>query len=446
MRAAATLLLLATTLASASQRPLVISNVSVVSVGDEARATAHQTVVVRDGLIESVGPSADVKPPRRAQKIDGTGLFAVAGFVDAHVHIKRSSSDLDRLLPLFLAHGVTTVINLDGGRSVLRLREAIGRGERLGPGIVTSGPIIRGHEDMTAEDGRAVALEQIEAGYDLIKVYNGVPEAAYLAIVEAARERNVPVIGHAVRSVGLDGVIAAGQHLAHMEEVVYGYFSWPQRDSRPADLPSEIVPRLDALLDSELVEPLAGRVADADLFVTPNLTAYHNIVLQIEDIDRSLARPEVDLMPASMTRFWQRDRNDYLNRSNMPRFQAAVTRTFPFLQELTRAFDRAGVPLLAGTDVGIPVIVAGTSLHDELDELVDAGVSPARALAAATIHAAHFLERSNTGRVEKGMVADLVLLRANPLIDIASSREIEAVIARGKAYERRELDQLIAFD
>ncbi len=444
-RWAAIVLMFVASLAGA-QRPLVITDVTVISVDGDPRSTADQTIVVRDGRIESVGPSDTVKRPRRAQTIDGSELFAIAGLTDAHVHIKRSRSDLDRLLPLFLAHGVTTVINLDGGSSVLRLRDEIDRGERLGPKVVTSGPIIRGHEGMTAEDGRTVALDQIEAGYDLIKVYNGIPGPAYLSIIQAARERDVPVIGHAVRSVGLDGVIEAGQHLAHMEEVVYGYFTWPQRSSRPADLPNEIGPRLDALLDSELIAPLAERVAEAKLFVTPNLTAYHNIVLQLEDLDRSLARPEVALMPASMTRFWQRDRNDYLSRPNLPRFLAGVSRTFPFLQELTKAFDAAGVALLAGTDVGIPVIVAGTSQHDELEELVTAGISPGSALAAATTAPAAFLGRSDSGRIEAGMVADLVLLRANPLVDITKTRAIEAVVVRGRAFERNDLDDLVRFD
>ena len=442
------LLLLAcmTSSAPAAERPVAITNVSIVAPADDSPATPGQTILIRDGQIEAVGSADEVRVPRRAQVVDGEGLFALPGFTDAHVHIKRSRSDLDHLLPLFVAHGVTTVVNLDGGLSVLKLKAEIDQGDRIGPRIVTSGPIIRGHENMTAEDGRAVALEQIEAGYDLIKVYNGIPEAAYWAIIETAREKNVPVIGHAVRSVGLDGVIEAKQHLAHMEEVVYGYFTWPRRESRPAELPDDIVPRLDALLDPELVAPLARQVAEAEMFVTPNLTAYHNIVLQIDDLDRSLARPEVALMPETMTRFWQKDRNDYLNRDNMPRFFAGVSRTFPFLQELTMAFERAGVRLLAGTDVGIPVIVAGTSLHDELDELVAAGVTPARALVAATSAPADFLRRSDAGRIAPGAVADLVLLRADPLDDITNTRAITTVVLRGKLYERADLDAIVTFD
>jgi hypothetical protein len=256
----------------------------------------------------------------------------------------------------------------------------------------------------------------------------------------------VPVIGHAVRSVGLEGAIESGQHLAHMEEVVYGFFTWDRRPGRPDELPEDVVERLDLLLDSESVPALARRVAAAGIFVVPNLTAYHHIEHQLVDLEATLARPEVALMPETMTRSWQRDRNGYTNRSSPEGFLRSVRRTFPFLQELTAAFQRAGVPLLVGTDVGIPVVVAGSSTHDELVELVGAGLTPAQALTAATATAARFLGRKDAGQVAPGFVADLVLLRESPVAGIEGIRTVDAVVARGRLYERDELAALLAFE
>jgi imidazolonepropionase-like amidohydrolase len=436
-------LLLAATRAVAEEAPLVLRDVTILPLSDQP-ARPGQSILIRGDRIEQVGPDAEVEAPRGARVVAGAGRFAIPGLTDAHVHVKRSNADLDRLLPLFLAHGVTTVVNLDGGPTVLRLREEVRSGVRTGPAIYTSGPILRGSEGMTRDQGDQIASEQIAAGYDFLKVYNAIPEEAYRAIVERASAAGVPVIGHAVRSVGIAGALESGQHIAHMEEVVYGHFTWDRRPDRPAELPEDVVARLDRLLDPASIPDLARRFAAAGVFVIPNLVAYHNIERQLVDLDGMLARPEVAWMPASMTRSWQRDRNGYMNREDPERFRRGVQRTFPFLQQLTAAFQQAGVPLLAGTDVGIPVIVAGSSLHDELVELVEAGLRPHQALAAATTSAARFLGRDDAGHLAAGGVADLVLLRENPLDDIRSVRTVDAVVVRGRLFERVDLDGFLA--
>ena len=430
--------------AAPADPPLLLRDVTLLPLSGDAPRSG-QSILIRGDRIERVEPDSEIDPPRGARVVDGSGRFVIPGLTDGHVHVKRSSADLDRLLPIFLAHGVTTVVNLDGGPAVLRLRDEVASGERLGPTIHTSGPILRGSEGMTAEQGVRIASEQIESGYDLLKVYNGVPEAAYRAIVARARAAGTPVIGHAVRSVGLDGAIESGQHLAHMEEVVYGFFTWDRRPDRPEELPEDVVERLDLLLDPASIAALARRIADSGIYVIPNLTAYHRIEHQLVDLEGALARPEVAWMPETMTRSWQRDRNGYTNRPDPERFRRAIQRTFPFLQRLTAAFQHAGVPLLAGTDVGIPVIVAGSSLHDELVELAEAGLTPAEALAAATSTAAGFLGREDAGEIAPGFVADLVLLRASPLADIDSIRSVDAVVVRGRLYERAELDAMLSF-
>ncbi len=423
---------LALAVPATAQKPLAIRNVSVlVPTGNQM--LPGQTVVVRDEHIVEVAPVGDAKIPRRARVIDGEGLFLIPGLNDLHVHIKRSRDDVEKLFALFLQHGVTTVLNLDGGTQVLKLRDEVVAGTLLGPTIYTSGPILRGGAELSREEGARLAEEHIDAGYDMIKVYNGVGADAYDGIVDVARAQDVPVVGHAVRSVGLLAGIERGQHIAHMEEVVYGYFTWSGRER--GELPEDPAARLGALLDRSEIGRIAERVARANVFVIPNLIAYHQIESQLLDLEEMLGRTEVAAMPASMVRSWQADRNSYLKRRDPARFLASVQQTFPFLQELTAAFADRGVALVTGTDVGIPAVLAGVSLHEELEELVAAGLTPAQALAASTSAAAAFLGRNDIGTVSVGQVADLVLLGGDPLRDIRNTRKIERVILRGKLLD-----------
>ena len=415
-----------------AQPPLAITNTTVLPMTGEA-ALEQYTVIVRNGQIRSIGPATEVKVPKRARVIDGSGKFLLPGLIDAHVHINRSAADTRTLLDLFLAHGVTTVINLDGSKRVVELRDRIANGDEVGPTIVTSGPILRGSASTSDELARRLVKGQIEAGYDLIKVYNPLSEAGYHATIDEARKAGLPVAGHAVRSVGVAGALEAGQHIVHMEEMVYGYFNW--NPPSPETLPKDIVERLDVLLDETEIAELAKRVREAGIFVTPNLVAYKGIVEQTEDLSAVLAKEGVESMPASMQRSWQPSTNNYVNRDNQTRFARAVKRTYPFLEQLTQAFHQAGVPLLAGTDVGIPVVVAGISMHHELELLVGAGLTPQAALEIATRSAADFLNRKDLGRIEEGAKADLLLLAGDPRENIRNTRTIETVVLSGEVLD-----------
>jgi imidazolonepropionase-like amidohydrolase len=419
----------------------VIRDVTVLPMTGE-RPDGPRTVIVRDGRIAEISAVAATQEAELSGTvlvIDGSGRFLVPGLIDAHVHINRRPEEVRQLLDLFLLHGVTTIVNLEGSTQTIELRDRIARGEELGPTIITSGPIIRGSPSTTEAQGREIVARQAEAGYDLIKVYNPLSAEGYHGVIEEARRRGLPVIGHAVRAVGIEGALQAGQHIAHMEEAVYGWFTWRsgERDDLPeGDRPEDAVARLDLLLDEDQIPELARRVREAGIWVTPNLVAYQGIVEQTRDLEAVLAREEVSWMPESMRRAWQPEVNTYVNRERQETFRRTVERTYPFLQKLTVAFHRAGVPLLAGTDVGIPVVVAGLSLHRELELLVEAGLDPTAALEAASCSAAELIGREDLGRIVVGSRADLVLLAADPREDIRNTRRIDAVVVGGRLLDR----------
>jgi hypothetical protein len=242
------------------------------------------------------------------------------------------------------------------------------------------------------------------------------------------------VVGHAPRNLGVQPMLDQRQDMvAHAEEYIYAYFAFGQRNpSVPADADAKI-------------RWLAVATARAGTWVTPNLTAYKGFSRQVADLKAVLARPEIALLPPSLTADWYPPANRTARWTRNDELSNTLNQ---LLERTTKALHDAGVPLLAGTDTPIPCIVPGFSLHDELEELVDAGLRPYDALHTATWNAGRFLGSFLGGRDEFGLVrpgyrADLVLLDANPLEDIGSTRKIAGVMLRGRWLPAEELSRLL---
>jgi hypothetical protein len=221
--------------------------------------------------------------------------------------------------------------------------------------------------------------------------------------------------------------------VAHVEEYIYTYFS-PDHDS--AAVPADAAPK---------IQWLAEATAKAGTWVTPNLTAYKGFARQIEDINAVLARPEVGLLTPTLTAEWRPPANPYLRWKRNDELKNGL---WQLVERTTFAFQKAGVPLLAGTDTPIPCVVPGFSLHDELAELVRAGLRPYEALRTATANPGRFLGsflgRSDTfGVIAQDRTADLVLLDANPLEDIGNTKKIAGVMLRGRWIPHDELVGLL---
>jgi hypothetical protein len=265
----------------------------------------------------------------------------------------------------------------------------------------------------TVEQARAAVIEAAAAGYDFIKVYNSLTVEQFDAILIEARARNLPVLGHAVRSVGLDRGFAAGQvAVVHAEEYVY------------ADLRRR--------LDTTLIPGVVAFTRRHGAYVVPNLSAFDVITRQWgrpAQLDSFLARPEARHLSAYWRGRWESA--DYVRRPG------PAPTAFPFLSRLALALQQGGVPLLVGTDSpSIPGMFPGASVHEDLRLLVEAGLSPYEALVAGTrtpgeFALSHFRRAEPFGTIAPGQRADLVLLTGNPLADPTQAREPLAVMVRG---------------
>jgi hypothetical protein len=399
--------------------PTVFTNVNVVPM-DRERVVTGQSVVIERGVITRIGRAGAVAIPRSAMTVDGTGKYLIPGLVDVHVHLASNPEPEQRqLLKLFLVNGVTTVVNLRGTTAILELRAAVAAGRIPGPRIYTSGPFVNEPFVTTPDEVERAVVEQKRAGYDFIKLHGSLSRAAYARLNAVARREGIRVVGHAPRNLGVAAMFEERQYmLAHAEEFLYD----TTNSSTDASLP-EVEARIPSL---------AKRTAEARIWLTPNLTAFDLIGRMVNDLSAVLARPEMRYLPSSVRTGWGPGSNPYTARIDRSKYPGIVAR-YHILEKLVRAFQAEGVRILVGTDAMNTGVVPGFSVHDELADLVAAGLTPFEALRAATRNAAEFLgDGAGRGTVTDGQGADLVLLDGNPLADIANSRRISGVMVRGR--------------
>ncbi len=430
-------------LQSKQNRPVAFVNVNVVPL-DSERVLTSQTVIVKDGLIVAIGKSDKVKVPPEALRIDGQGKYLMPGLADMHVHLEAFNQPANiAMLRLFVANGVTTVLNLFGTPGHLELRERIKRGEVLGPTVFTSGPYISNSPapPPPPEEVERAVIAQKRAGYDIIKIHGDFSREAYHKVFEVARREGMRVIGHLPRNLGIEAAFEEKQDaIAHAEEYLYAYFFYKPLTS-PADSTRDA--RLKWIADQATRIPsVAEATARAGIWVSPTLAVYRGIGLQVNDIDSILNRPEMKYLPPLIASRFAPANNTYVQRfkkDSAPVFLAQAD----LLSKLVKGLRDAGVKLLAGTDTPVPSVVPGFSLHDELRELAASGLTPYESLRTATANAAEFLRTDKFGMVAEGKAADLILLEANPLKDVSNASRRVGVMLRGRWFSEEELRKML---
>jgi len=434
-------------------RTYLVRNVHVIPMTGAAVLDSAD-VMIRGRTIVAVVPAGRAAAPNDAIVIDGRGQYLIPGLIDSHVHIKEQDP-----LFLFVAAGVTTVQNMSGRPFHLDMRARVNAGSLLGPRIVTTGPTTAEVGVTTPEEVERLVAEQQARGYDAIKMYGSrggdMTAEAYHALNAAARRHGMRVVGHAPRNLPFAVVLSEGQSsIDHMEEIVYTHRPFTRllgpyvdlqfgrataavRDS----LARITVPHFARELEPEIAA-LARAVKQAGLAVTPNLVFFRNIHWMTTDSIQALLRaPELAYAAPQQRLSWSPLLNRY---SNSWRDQRAIVS--PYLGEvvdlqraITLAFHRAGVPLMTGTDCEYLGAQPGFGVHTELELFVNLGMTPIDALRAATATPAAVLRIADSvGTIAPGKVADLVLLAANPLIDIRNTRRITGVFRAGRWLPRAE--------
>lgn len=450
-----TLLFLSAEVAAQKPSPndlVVITNVSVVDVRSGA-LLADQTVILDRNRIASVGPSKSAKYPRNAPSVNGHGYFLIPGLWDMHVHLVFGEwfpGAQDITLPLLIANGVTGVRDMGSElQTVQDWRNEIEAGRLLGPRIFTSGPMLDGPKPRfpssiavtTPEDGRR-AVDQLKLrGADFIKLQSLIPREAVFAIADEAKKQEIAFAGHVPDSVRASEMSEAGmKSFEHLIGIFEG--SSPNEDEFLKG--GKTAGRFLATYDPERAAALAALLVKNQTWQCPTLVWERggNLI----DVTDFAKDGRAKYVPASWkNKTWKRFTDEILQGYGTD--DISVRKKFIEKElEVVQLLHKAGVPFLAGTDTPPGVYVfPGFSLHEELQRFVAAGFTPLEALQTATLNAARFEGmEEQLGTIEKGKLADLVLLSANPLEDISNTQKIAAVIVNGHYYSGKDLEKMLA--
>jgi imidazolonepropionase-like amidohydrolase len=432
--------LVTATAARGAPSALAIVDVNVVPM-DSNLVMPHQYVVVRGDRIESVGPASKVAVPKDATRIDGRGLWLMPGLIDMHVHLNAPDDGT-----IYVGKGVTTIRNMWGFPETLEWRKSYLSGERLGPTVYTTGAILDGQPPIwpgstvieTADQAESEIAAEKAAGFDFVKVYTRLSRPAYLAILESARRHGMRVVGHVPDSVGVLGVLEArGQESI---EHLTGYLVAAQKPGSPAAGITNWNERRRAMLaslDESRIPDLARRTRDAGVWNCVTLIVSQRVAA-LDRVDSLKQLPGVKYVAPEMVAMWD-PAKDFRFKGTTAEDFAAMRAVSAFQMRMTRALRDAGARLLLGTDTSNPFVTPGFSAHEELALLVAAGLTPYEALRAGTADAAEFLHM-DAGRVRPGLRADLVLVEANPLQDVAAAERRRGVVLRGRWIAAAELD------
>ncbi len=418
-------------------RPLVITNVNIIPMIPENTVIEGATVVIEGNRITSINEAV----PDGAVIIDGTGKWLMPGLIDMHVHTltdghfnttypTRAAAlfNTQDIMTPYVANGVTTIFDLNARAGHFGQRNEILRGEVIGPRMALAAMINGGSGDgriaHTPSDGRQSVRMAKAEGYEFIKVYSQLDVETYTAIVDEADKLGMKVVGHipnAFRGNTEEAFVPNFGMVAHAEELF-----------KQSEGHANLTPEHLALLAKE-----------NETWLCPTLITIASAADQGRSLEGLRSSPTLGYVHPLLQSKWLTSNN--YNKHATQGSLARLEKMMEFNNRLVKAFKKAGVPIVAGTDAGTSGVVWGFSLHDELELLVSAGLTPEEALTSATRLPATWLGiDSLIGTVEVGKFADLVLLDANPLENIKNTRTIAGVFVNGQWVDKEQIDAMLS--
>ncbi|WP_378185412.1 amidohydrolase family protein [Aquimarina sp. W85] len=419
-----------------------IQNVNIIPMTVDNTVIENATIVIDNKKIVAINEAI----PEGAKIIDGTNKWLLPGLIDMHVHTNSDVNfkgnkptqgatvfmDTQEVMTTHVANGVTTIFELGARVEHFGQRNDIAKGKVIGPrmalaALINGGDPNEGGRTVTNESDARQAVRSAKAeGYNFIKVYSQLNRESFAASIDEAEKQGLKVVGHipdAFRGRTEEAFVPNFSLVAHAEE-----FSKQIRNE-----------------DKTIKEAIAfaQMAKNNNTWVIPNLIAIVKIRDQVQSLDSIRFMKTLKYVHPILQDKWLTSNN--YNKHSSPEFLTYLDSLISFHKKLVKAFKEKGVPMVAGTDAGTSGIVTGFALHDELSLLVNAGLTPEETLVSATRLPAEWLDiDKETGTVEVGKHADLILLDKNPLVDINNTRTINGVFVNGTWVSKKKLDTMLS--
>jgi Amidohydrolase family len=443
-----------------SPRAAVFKHVTVIDMTGTS-AQPNMTVLIVGNRIQAIGKDGKIRAPKGAQVIDLKDKFLIPGLWDMHVHALWPWR-IETYFPLFIANGITGVRDMYGDFDLVKqVRQQIAAGSMIGPRIIASGPIVDGPEPewrgSVAVSTQADAIQTVDSlksrGVDFIKVYNLLPRDAYFSLASEAKKLRIPFAGHVPYAVSAAEASNAGQKsIEHLTGIFLSCATneielrreFLEQLSKADKKPSRVDIELKAMqfYDEKKAEQLFDRFVSNNTWQCPTLVAARGPAYRNDDAIREDSRLRY-IIPMER-QYWFPSRTDQ-NEADVAAEIASLKRRFQRLLELVKTMHGSGVKFMAGTDSSVPFVFPGFSLHDEFELFVASGFTPFEALQTATRNPAEFLGLiKDLGTVEKGKLADLVIVESNPLEDIRNTRKVFGVVINGRYLPKESLQTMLA--
>jgi len=430
---------------------LLITNASIVDIKSDS-VFRNKFIAIQKDTIQFVGDMEEADEFTGTEVLNANNKYVMPGLWDMHVHFRGGDSLIEEnkeLLKLFLAYGVTTVRDVGGdiSNAVLDWRKQIAAASIEGPKIYTSGPKLDGAnpawegsiqiKDLADIEKALDSLEQMEVDY--VKMYDGslTPESFY-EIIKEAEKRGLKTTGHMPLQADFMQAIEFGlDGIEHMYYTVKA--SSPLADSlAETTMGYGMMEMLIDTYDPDLAQNVFSKMQSENVSITPTL-----------HIGKTLANIlETDHSKDSLLNYVGTGiQQTYQGRiEGAKRAKSSGSKMREKMEELSismiKPMYESGVKILAGSDSGAfnSFVYPGESLHSELEELVNAGLTPAQALETSVINGPEFFDVEQFyGSIKKGKVADILILKKNPLEDIRNTRSIERVIKNQETYTPGDL-------
>ena len=422
------------------QTPVIaITNVTVIPL-DRERALANHTVLIRGDRIDAIGAADTIAVPAGATRIDGRGKFLLPGMAEMHAHIpggpNATDADMQRALLLFAANGITTIRGMLGEPRHLPLRDAVGKGNVVGPTIYTSGVSFNANTAKSVDVAVKMVQDQKAAGYDLLKIHPGVPRDVFDAVAAEANRVRIPFAGHVPADVGLERALSAKyQSIDHID----GYFEYAVKPGAPVDLknPGFFGANLTEHLDEARLAKAVADTKRAGVWIVPT-QGLLDMFMSMDTAEELAKRPGVEFMPAQLIAAWTKQRQAFMAQPGFTR--ANNERFLQTRRRLLKALHEAGVDIALGSDAVQTFSVPGFSIFNEMNAMALAGLTPYEIYVTGSRNVARYFNREkDVGTIERGKLADLVLVDADPLANVANFEKQTGTFIRGRWYPRADL-------